>query len=200
MIEVGDRRPVACMHSNVVKKGMTKRQKLAGFDEVDPAITHSCVGLSKKRPGLAHPAASSPRYAATTVNAAAAATRATYTASAAAATSASSAAAATSAAAAPATPGQLYAALSRCCVFLVEQIERGQTDVGEFFFTEHRDRLARREVIRLNVRGRHGRCGCAPHQRKTQPGGPHRRYGGLGRTLPLRSLLHPWHSRILPYL
>jgi hypothetical protein len=47
MIEVGDRRPVACMHSNVVKKGMTKRQKLAGFDEVDPAITHSCVGLSK---------------------------------------------------------------------------------------------------------------------------------------------------------
>src|SRR6202051_3541709 len=124
--------------------------------------------LEQNRRGLAHPAASSPRYAAATVNAAAAATRATYTASApsaAAATSASSAAAATSAAAAPATPGQLYAALSRCCVFLVEEIERGKTDVGEFFFTEHRDRLARREVIRLNVRGRHGRCGCATHQR-----------------------------------
>jgi hypothetical protein len=45
-IGVGDRRPV-CMHSNVVKKGMTKRHKLAGFDEVDPAITNSCVGLSK---------------------------------------------------------------------------------------------------------------------------------------------------------
>ncbi len=156
--------------------------------------------LEQKRPGLAHPAASSPRYAAATVNAAAAATHATCTgsaSSAAAATSASSAAAATSAAAAPATPGQLYAALSRCRVFLVEQVERGQTDVGEFFFTEHRDRLARREVIRLNVRRRHGRCGCAPHQRKTQPGCPQRRSGGLGRTLPLRSLLHPWHSRIL---
>jgi len=30
MIEVGDRRPVACMHSNVVKKGMTKRQNWPG--------------------------------------------------------------------------------------------------------------------------------------------------------------------------
>jgi hypothetical protein len=63
--------------------------------------------------------------------------------------------------AATTTSGHLYAAASLRGVFLVEQIERGQADVGDFFFAEH-ERLGWREISRLlHVRCRHSRRGCA---------------------------------------
>jgi hypothetical protein len=58
-----------------------------------------------------------------------------------AATTASAASAATATATATA-PSDLYAVLSRCRVFLVEDIERGEADVGDFFFAE-RDCMTR---------------------------------------------------------
>src|ERR1700675_2992239 len=79
--------------------------------------------------GLAR-AAGPPRPAA-----AAASYAAAYTASATPAASATSAASAASA-----TPGHLYAALGRCRVFLVEEIERRQADVGDFL-------LAKRDFV-----------------------------------------------------
>jgi len=131
-----------------------------------------CQCSLRKEPGLAKPA-SSPRCAAT-----------------AAATATASAASATTAAA----PGDLNAAAN---VFLVEQMERCETDIGDFFIAES-DCLSRCIVrLLLHVRGRHGRCGCASHQRESQSGRTQRRHRGLGHTLPLRSLLHPWHSSIL---
>jgi hypothetical protein len=76
-------------------------------------------------------------------------------------------------------------------------MERGETDIGDFFFAE-RERLSRR-IVRslLHVRGRHSRCGCAAYQRESQPGGTQRGNGSFGHTLRLRSLLHPWHRHIL---
>ena len=68
-------------------------------------------------------AAGTPRQTAAT------ATAATATASATTATSATATATA-------AAPGYLHAALGRCSIFLIENIERGQTDVGDFFFTK----------------------------------------------------------------
>jgi hypothetical protein len=74
--------------------------------------------------------------------------------------------------AATATSGQLDAAAKRSRVFLVKKMERGQADVGDFFFAKH-ERLRRREVCRLlHVRGRHRRSGRAPRQRKSQTDGP----------------------------
>jgi hypothetical protein len=126
-------------------------------------------------------AASSPRRAAAAA------------ANAASATSAAAAAAATSAATATA-PGYLHASAN---VFLVEQMECCEADVGDFLVAES-DRLGRHVVRRLlHVRRRHGRCRCASHQRQSQSGGPQGRCSGFRHTLRLRSLLHSSHSRIL---
>ena len=116
------------------------------------------------------------------------------------AATAGSAASAASAAAASATPSHLHGAARGSRVFLVEQVERGETDVGDFFFAK-RERLSRR-IVRglLHVRGRHSRCGCAAYQRESQSGGTQCGHGGFGYTLRLRSLLHPWHRHILHYL
>src|SRR5450631_4183693 len=96
-----------------------------------------------KPSGLAHPAAGAPRNAA--ASAAAAAT---------AAASATPTAAAASAATATA-PRHLNAAAD---VLLVEEMERRQANVGDFFFTE-RESLSRRIIRCLrDVRGRHSRC------------------------------------------
>jgi hypothetical protein len=57
-------------------------------------------------------------------------------AAAAAATASPAASAATSAAATSTTPGDFFAELRRCSVFLVEDIERRQADVRDFLLTE----------------------------------------------------------------
>jgi hypothetical protein len=139
------------------------------------------------------PADAAARAADSDATAAAAAATTAATASAAAATAA--AATATAAAAAPATPRHLLQGAA--VVFLVEEVERRETDVGDFFLTE-RDGLRRREVEFLrDVSGGRGCCGGAPDQPKSQTGSAQRRHRGLGDTLPLRSLFHSWHRRIL---
>jgi hypothetical protein len=119
------------------------------------------------------------------------------TAAAAAATTAGTAASATAATTAPAAPGQLNTTASRAGVFLVEKMERSETDVSDFFFAES-ERLSGHVVGRqLNVRGRYGRRGRASNQRESQTGGTQCRNGGFGNTLRLGSLFHPLHRRIL---
>jgi hypothetical protein len=83
-------------------------------------------------------------------------------------------------------------------VFLIEQMERGETDVGHFFFAKN-EALIGRDVVRLrDISSGYRGCGCVPRQRKTQSGRTERRYGGgIGSARVLRSLLHPWHGRIL---
>jgi len=85
----------------------------------------ACVEVVRKYFGLAD-AATSPGPAATAATAAAAA----------ASRGAASAAAAAAAAAATATPGEFFADLGCCGVFLVEDIERRQADVENFFLTQ----------------------------------------------------------------
>jgi hypothetical protein len=91
--------------------------------------------------------------------------------------------------------GHLHAAAD---VFLVEEMERGETDVGHFLFAKDEAPIGRGIVRWQDIcRGRRG-CGCATDQRKTEAGGTQRRHGGgFGCPLLLRSLLDPSHGRIL---
>jgi len=134
------------------------------------------------------PAAPSPACAA------AAAARATSAATHSAAT-ATAAAAATTATPANNNDGQFHVVARG---FLIEEMERGETDVGHFLFAKN-EALIGRDVVRLReISSRHRVRGCAPRQRETQSGRTECRYGGgLGRARVLRSLLHPWHGRIL---
>ena len=140
----------------------------------------SPVGAVRERAPLAEAAVTDGSAA----RAAAAATGATATT----ATTAAPASAATAA------PGHL---LRTCAaLFLVEEMESGERDVGDFFFTEQ-DALGRREIEFLcGVRSRYSCCRSATRERKCQSGSAKCRNCGFGHTLPLRSLLH-WHSRIL---
>jgi hypothetical protein len=63
-------------------------------------------------------------------------------------------------------------------VFSIEEIERGQTDVGHFLFAK-KEALIGRVVVRLRDvgSGRRG-CGCTANQRKTQSGGTQHFHGG----------------------
>ncbi|WGD55404.1 hypothetical protein QA641_16905 [Bradyrhizobium sp. CB1650] len=124
----------------------------------------------------------------------AAAATATSAASAAAA-SAPSAAATTTAAAAAATRDLLEAGAN---VLFVEEMERGETDVGHFLFAKN-EALIGRGIIRLrDTSSGHRGCGCTTNQRKTQSGGTQYLHGGgFGCAFLLRSLLDPWHGRIL---
>jgi hypothetical protein len=125
-------------------------------------------------------AARSPGSAATRANRAATAAAepeatepATTATTAAAATSAATEpeTAATTAAAAPAatsatttSAGFLHAAAN---VFLIEDIERGETDVGHFLVAKN-EALIGRGIVRLRDAGSgHRGCGCTTHQRKT---------------------------------
>jgi hypothetical protein len=107
--------------------------------------------------------------------------------------------AATATMAAPTTTApaarQLHAAAK---VFSVEEMERGQTDVGHFLFAKN-EALIWRGIVRLQDTGSgHRGCGCTARQRKTQSGGTqHLHGGGFGCAFLLRSLLDPWHGRIL---
>jgi hypothetical protein len=80
----------------------------------------------------------------------------------------------------------------------IEEIERGETDVGHFLFAKD-EALVGRVVVGLREIGSgHGGCGCVTRQRKPQSGGTQRRHGGgFGCAFPLRSLLDLWHARIL---
>jgi hypothetical protein len=86
-------------------------------------------------------------------------------------------------------PGQLHVAAS---VFPIEDIERGERDVGHFLVAKN-EALIGRGVVRLRDTGSgHRGCGCTTRQRKTQSGGTQHLHGGrFGRAFLLRSLLDP---------
>ena len=132
------------------------------------------------------PAASAP--AATSAPAAAVETTATTE-----ATATMAAAATMATATATASAGKLDAAAAD--VFPIEQVERGEADVGHFLFAENEAMIGQAIVGCWDVAGRRRRCGCATHQRKTQSGGT--QHSSFARTLLRRSLLDPWHGRIL---
>lgn len=118
------------------------------------------VNVAAKRSRLADAATAPGQTAATAAPApaaaaAAAATTATPTAAAAAATTAAAAASA-------ASVGELDARLGGSGVFLVEDIKRRQTDVGDFFFPE-RDFMVRCGLVRRDIPSRttRGRCGSS---------------------------------------
>jgi hypothetical protein len=67
-----------------------------------------------------------------------------------------------------ASAGQLHAAAK---VFPIEQMERGQTDVGHFLFVKNEALIGRGIVRFRNTGSGHRGCGCTTHQRKTQSGG-----------------------------
>src|SRR6516164_10241014 len=118
------------------------------------------------------------------------------------AAAAASAAAASAASAAPAAAaaasGEFFPKSGRSGVFLVEDVERPQADVGDFFLTE--SDLGRGGIPPRDFRGRHsGCCGCAARQRQRHADDSHHRYGFL-RMLSLRSTLRVRHSRVLPRL
>ena len=117
------------------------------------------------------------------------------TATAATATAASTTTApATSAATTTTAPGHL---LHRAARLLVEQVEGGEAHVGDFFLTQ-RDRLRRDEAPLLRrICGRIGCCGGASRQAKSQTRSAQHRHGGFNNSLPLRSLFHSSHRRIL---
>lgn len=114
-------------------------------------------------------AANDPDTAATesaaAASAPAAATMATGTAAAAAATMA---AATTMATATATTAGHLHAAAN---IFSVEQIERGEADVGHLLFAKNEAMIGQALVGLRDIGSWRRRCGCATDQRKTQSGG-----------------------------
>src|SRR4029078_6800919 len=62
----------------------------------------------------------------------------------------------------------MYAASN---VFLIEEMERGETDVAHFLFAKN-EALIGRGIVRLRDTGSgHRGCGCTTHQRKTKSGG-----------------------------
>jgi hypothetical protein len=78
-------------------------------------------------------------------------------------------------------------------------MERGETDVGHFLFAKNEAMIGRGIVRLWDISSGHRGCRCATHQRKTQSGGAqHRHGGGFGCAFLLRSLVDPWHGRILP--
>jgi hypothetical protein len=135
-------------------------------------------------------AAPSPACAAAADPAASAATAATHS-----APTAAPASTATTATPANNNGGELHVA---AIDFLIEEIKRGETDVGHFLFAKN-EALIGRDVVRLrDISSGYRGCGCAPRQRKTQSGRTECRYGGdFGCARVLRSLFHPWHGRIL---
>ncbi len=159
----------------------------------NPAMTTCVCQRNRKVSSLAEPATSIRQ----TPAAASAAT--TAAAAAAAATAASAAAPAASAASAASAPlRNLFPDVGRAGVFLVEDVEGPQADVGDFFFAE-RD-LRPDGIPRRRIRGRHsGRGGCPARERQRHADDSDNRYGFLA-TLSLRSLLLVRHCLVLPYL
>src|SRR5215813_9617096 len=91
---------------------------------------------------------------------------------------AAAASAAASAAAAAAASSKFFPKSRRSGVFLVEDVERRQADVGDFFLTECD--LGRGRGPRRHIRRRHGgRCGRAARQRQRYADDSYDRYGLL---------------------
>jgi autotransporter-associated beta strand protein len=154
-----------------------------------PATVPPATVAAAAEPEAAEPATAA-TSAATKAAAATSAAAAPATATAAAAPAATSAATTTTASAA----GQLHAAAN---VFPIEDVERGETDVGHFLFAENKALIGRGIVKLRDIGSGRRRCGCTTHQRKTQSGGTQRLHGrGFGSALLLRSLLDR-HGRIL---
>src|SRR6516162_7489782 len=108
------------------------------------------------------------------------------------------AAASAAAASAAAASGEFFPKSGRSGVFLVEDVERPQADVGDFFLTE--SDLGRGGIPRRYIRGRNSGCrGCAARQRQGHADDSHHRYDFL-RMFSLRSTLRVRHSRVLPRL
>jgi hypothetical protein len=169
-------------------RGQVANKALAGSNLVKPG--HDDPRLStQSESALAEPAAPGRQ----TPAAASAASAASAAASAASAASA----AATSAAA---TSGKLLTELERSGVFLVEDIERRQADVRDFFVTES-DNLTRCRIRRRHIRYRSaGRCGCSgAHHRQRDPGESQHGHSFTS-TLALRRALRLRHYRIPPLL
>ena len=114
-----------------------------------------------------------------------------------AAATASATTATTAAAAATTTAGELYAAAE---IFLVEKIERGEADVGHFLFAKDEALIGQGIVGSRDIASWRRRCGYATRQRKTQPGTQHSDGSSFACALLCRSLLDPWHGRILQKL
>src|SRR5215471_9264392 len=118
------------------------------------------------------------------------------------AAAAASAAAASAASAAPAAAaaasGEFFPKSGRSGVFLVEDVERPQADVSDFFLTE--SDLRRGGIPRRYFRGRHSGCGgCAARQRQRHADDSRYRYDFLW-IFSLRNTLRLRHSRVLPRL
>ncbi len=133
-------------------------------------------------------AAATPADAATAPTNAATASAATST-----ATTAASASTATASAAAAASTRELdVAILRRSSAFLVEDVEGGEADVGNFFFAE-RDLMIGGIVGRLRcVIARHRCCRRTAYHRKSQASRAQGGQRGLC-SLLLRRLLHTCH-------
>ena len=68
--------------------------------------------------------------------------------------------------------GYLHAAAD---VLLIQEMERGETDVGHFLFAKN-DALIGRSIVRLrDISSGHRGCRCGTQQRKTQSGGTQHR-------------------------
>ena len=127
--------------------------------------------------------------------------RQTAAAASAAAASAAAAAASTASAApaaAAAASGKFFPESGRSGVFLVEDVERPQADVGDFFLIE--GDLGRGGIPRRYFRRRHSsRRGRTARQRQRHADDSNHRYRFL-RIFSLRSTLRMRHSRVLPRL
>jgi hypothetical protein len=133
----------------------------------------TCATCARTEPEAAKSKANSAAAAAAATTEAAATTAANKSAAAAtteaATTSAAASAAAASAAmtaptATTASAGQLHAAAD---VFPIEDIKRGETDVGHFLFAQDEALIGRVSVRLRDIRSGRRRCGCITHQRKT---------------------------------
>jgi hypothetical protein len=111
----------------------------------------------------ATPAAAASSAAAAPSAAAAAAARAA---------TAAAATATTAAATAAARKLQAFAEVRGSAELLVEDIERGEADVGDFRFTQRGDRGQRRALRRHIGRRRHGRRRAAGHRQRHSSGSP----------------------------
>jgi hypothetical protein len=80
-------------------------------------------------------------------------------------------------------------------VLAIEQMERGETDVGHFLFAENEALIGQRIVGLGDTGSGHRGCRCAPRQRNTQSGTHSRQGGGFSPACRRRSFLD--HSRIL---
>ena len=89
--------------------------------------------------------------------------------------------------------GQLHVAAN---VFVIEEMEGGETHVGHFLFAKD-EALIGRDVVGLRAHGsRYRGCGCAPRQRKTEA--RHGRHGNAVGCAPLlRGVTWTCHGRNL---